>query len=116
MIDPYTGEEFDPKRRNQKFATPENRIACNNAKAAMAREERSIIDKPLHVNYRILKDLMAGGLNEVTISQERLIGKGFDFRVHNNVEKYQDKLHYCVYEYVLVQEGTSTKIVRNDRY
>ena len=116
MIDPHTGEEFEPKRKSQKFATPQNRIAFNNAKAALIREEKSVIDRPLHKNYRILEELMAGGLNQFTLSQERLIGKGFDFRVHNNVEKYEDKLHYCVYEYILIQEGINTKIVRNDRF
>ena len=116
MIDPYTGEQFTHKRKSQKFATSENRIAYNNAKAARIREEKSIIDRPLHVNYRILNELMAGGLKEFTLTQERLIGKGYDFRVHNHAEKYQGEVRYCVYEYILVPEGINIKIVRNDRF
>lgn len=113
MIDPYTGEEFEPKRRSQKFATPQNRIAYNNAKAAAIREEKSKYDKPLHLNYRILEEVTKGK-REVRLHQERLIGKGFHFGVHNHVEMHGETYRYCIYQYVLVHEGEYTKIIRND--
>lgn len=115
MIDLHTGEEFSPSRRNQKFATPQNRIAYNNAKAALVRELKSPVDKAIHKSHRILEEFMEG-INEVTIHQERLIGKGFNFEVHNHVEKYDNEFRYCIYQYILVHEGEKTKIVRNDRY
>ena len=111
MIDPHTGEAFEPKRKSQKFATPQNRIAFNNAKAAAIRAEKSAYDKPLHINFRILEEIM-DGKSEVRVHQERLIGKGFHFGVHNHVEKYGETYRYCVYKYILVHEEEYTKIIR----
>ena len=40
-MDPLTGEEFVPKRSNQKFASRENQIRYNNLKAKEIRQAKS---------------------------------------------------------------------------
>ena len=40
-IDPYTGEEFEPMRSNQRFANRKNQIAYNNAKASKLRSVKA---------------------------------------------------------------------------
>lgn len=57
-IDPYTGEEFTPKRNNQIFATIENKIAFNNQKASKIRAQRAPINNIIKRNYEILSLLL----------------------------------------------------------
>ena len=54
-IDPYTGETFEAKRRNQLFATRQNRIDYHNEQAALLRDEKAPANSPLHRNLQILK-------------------------------------------------------------
>lgn len=56
--DPLTGEEFQPKRSNQKFSNMENRIKYHNDKANQLRKKNALIDKPLRLNQKILDKLM----------------------------------------------------------
>jgi hypothetical protein len=39
MKDPFTNEEFNPKRNNQKFANSKNRIKFHNTRANQLRVE-----------------------------------------------------------------------------
>jgi hypothetical protein len=50
-IDLLTGEKFIPKRINQRFASPINRIRFHNRQAKKIRLDKSHVDKPLHDNY-----------------------------------------------------------------
>jgi hypothetical protein len=99
-IDLLTKEPFIPKRRNQLFATARNRINYNNEKARKIREDRATIDRPLHTNYSILCELM-GGKEEQVFSKDFLIGKGLDFKVHTHLEKFEGKLQYAVYQFII---------------
>jgi len=115
MIDLLTGEEFEPKRSWQKFATSENRIKYNNQCAKKIRKEKSILDKPLYQNYKILCELMKGK-REAIFHQQFLLGKGFNFSTHNRIQEYDSKNYYCVYQYIMIHEKENTKFIYDDRY
>ena len=112
--DLLTGEGFVPQRINQVFANSANRIAYHNKKANQLRHSAAFINKPLHVNLRILNELMKGK-KEKTFHKHFLIGKGFSFSVHNHVTLYEGKNHYAVYQYTVVNLGNDQiKILKND--
>jgi hypothetical protein len=112
--DLLTGEVFNPKRVNQKFATPLNRVTFHNKKANELRQALAYISKPLHLNIRILNELMTGK-KESTFHKEFLKGKGFSFEVHNHVKRYDNKNHFAIYQYVVIPLGNDQiKIIAND--
>lgn len=112
MKDPLTGEEFTPKKISQRFATPQNRIKYNNQKANKQREERAFIDKPLHKNHNILKEIL-GKRNEKIFHSEFLLGKGFDFKLFTNYDKWKGKNIHCIYEFMIIpQSDDQIKILK----
>jgi hypothetical protein len=117
-IDLLTGETFTPKRSNQKFASALNRIAYNNKKARESRKEIEYLEKPLYRNYKILREIMEDA-NQRCFHKQFLFGKGFNFKVYNNVEHYEGKNHYAVYNFIIVkadktEEVKIVKIEKND--
>lgn len=114
--DPLTGEEFFPKKVSQRFAIPENRIKFNNDKANKIRLKRSFIDKPLHQNHRILTEVV-GNKNEITVHEQYLLGKGFDYCIVSHYKVQDNKNHPCVYEFmIMILDNKQIKIIRYDRY
>lgn len=112
--DLLTGEQFTPKRINQKFASAENRIAFHNLKANELRQRIAYINKPLHKNNQILNTLMAEK-KEIVFHKQYLLGMGFNFGVHNHVVKYDGQNHYAIYNYIIIPVGTDQlKIIKND--
>jgi hypothetical protein len=112
--DLLTGEAFVPQRINQVFAKSANRIAFHNKKANDLRHSAAFINKPLHVNLRILNELMKGK-KERTFHKQFLMGKGFSFLVHNHVNHYEGKNHFAVYQYTVVKlDNEQIKILKND--
>lgn len=112
--DLLTGEAFVPQRINQVFAKSENRIAFHNKKANDLRHSAAFINKPLHVNLRILNELMKGK-KERTFHKQYLLGKGFSFSVFNHVNFYEGKNYYAIYEYTVMNLGKDQiKIIKND--
>ena len=112
--DLLTGEPFSPQRINQVFANADNRIAYHNMKANELRHSAAYINKPLHVNLRILNSLMKGA-KELTFHKQFLLGKGFNFTVHNHVNEYQGKNHFAVFQYTVVNlVNEQIKIIKND--
>jgi hypothetical protein len=112
--DLLTGEEFIPKRINQVFAKPANRIAYHNGKAADLRHSSSYLDKPLKTNLKILNALMSGSKEEI-FHKQFLMGKGFSFEVYNNVQKMDGNLYYSIYSYAIIPMGKDQiKILKND--
>ena len=98
--DPLTKEEFEPKRTNQRFANPENRINYHNE---IAREKRKLTSK---VNYTltrnwniILKQL--DGKRKVMRSYEFMLGAGFDFDYFQRQYHINDsvfcRIYNCIY-------------------
>ncbi|PKG44021.1 hypothetical protein [Psychroflexus sp. MES1-P1E] len=114
MKDPFTCEEFEPKRKNQRFANSKNRIDYHNMKANKLREEKASMDKPLSENLKILKDIMKGK-NKHTVHKEFLRGKGYNFEVYNGMYKNGTDRGYRVYNYILIFTESNVKILQNNR-
>lgn len=88
-VDPHTLKEFIPKRKNQIFATVQNKIDFHNKKARNERFTKKEIDSKINKNYRILKSKI-GDKNEVCILERELLREGFDLRFIN---------HFCEINY-----------------
>ena len=116
-VDPLTGEEFVPRRSNQKFATAKNKSVYNNRIATRERWENAKLDKLLLTNKRIL-DKMIGDKKELTVSMDYLSGKGYSFKVINHIEVIDTQSLWCVYKYILRfdNQKRTVKISVNDRY
>jgi len=114
--DPLTGEEFIPKKSSQRFATPKNRIKYNNEKASKINLERAFIDKPLHANRTILKNIL-GNKTEAIVHGEFLRGRGYHFGLATFLDKWEGKNVPCIYEFMIITlPDEQVKILKNDRY
>lgn len=107
MIDPLTGEEFEPKRDNQRFASEKNRIQFNNNKAKKMRDAMRYVNGPLQQNLRVLNELLAS-MKEAVVHIEFLKGKGFHFGVCTHIQKVGESNLKMVYQYGLQKEGPDT--------
>lgn len=115
-IDPLTGEVFIPKKSSQRFANPQNRIKYNNDLAGKRKLERAFIDKPLHANRNILKDIL-GNKKQVVVHEEFLKGRGYYFKVTTHYDKWEDRNVPCIYEFMIIKQSNGQiKILKNDRY
>lgn len=111
-IDPLTGEIFYALRSNQVFASDENRIRYNNLKAKQLRENKSIVDKPLLNNFRILNNLM-NGKEEGVFHKQFLLGQGYSFLVMTHFEEYKGQKHMAIYNFIINPiDGENIKIIR----
>lgn len=114
-IDPFTGEAFEAKRRNQVFAKKQNRIDYHNEQAALLSEEKAPLNKPLHENLKILKSVM-GGEKEARFHIEFMRGRGFSFKHSTHNEEYKGMLVHAVYGYMWFREkdekGKSTDYIK----
>ncbi|MBG7611805.1 hypothetical protein IU405_06055 [Polaribacter sp. BAL334] len=115
--DPLTGEEFVPKRINQRFASAENRIKYNNKEATNLRKERAKITSPLHKNHRLLRKLMADKDRGV-FSFDYLDGYGINFRIQTHSSRINGLKHPSIYEFIIISniENKTIKIIRNGGY
>jgi hypothetical protein len=102
-IDPYTGLTFEAKRRNQVFATRQNRIDYHNEQAAQLRDEKAPLNKPLHENLKILKSLMEGK-KEARFHKEFMLGGGFSFMHNTHSVEYKGKVVFAIYGYLWYRE------------
>jgi hypothetical protein len=100
--DPFSGEEFLPKKISQIYACPANRIKHNNSKASIIRQERAFLDKHIHKNHRILREIYKEGGGNI-FNCFWMEGKGFRFDATNHQEKFEGKLRSCVYEFMLIE-------------
>ena len=111
--DLLTGESFLPKRINQKFTNAKNRITYHNKKANELRQSVSYINKPLHINVRILNEIMKAK-KEATFHKQFLLGKGFSVNVHTHFEEYDGKNQFAIYQYIIMSMGNEQiKIINN---
>jgi hypothetical protein len=113
--DLLTGEEFEPKKISQKFVNAKNRITYHNKKSNELRKKNAKLDKPLHINLKVLNELM-DGKKEETFHDQFLLGKGFDFKVFNRLVTHKDKTYFCIYQYIKIHDNQHTKFIRDDRY
>ena len=100
-IDPHTGEEFIPKRRNQIFANTTNKTAFNNHKAAKIREERALQTKDLNRNYEILK-LILNDRNEKLVRHTTLNDLGFKYNCYHKYNKIDKQHIFNIYDIYFV--------------
>lgn len=112
FIDPLTEEEFIPKKSSQKFACAENRIKYNNNRANEIRREKSVLDKPLSKNLRVLDEIMLGK-TEGIFHDEFLLGNGYTFSAFNCIKEHKGVRGYGVYQYLMLpHEKDYRKFIR----
>lgn len=117
-VDPHTQEEFIPKRKNQKFASEQNKIDFNNEKARKEREIRKEIDSKILKNYRILKSKIEDE-QQVNVHEAELIREGFDYRFINHFKKIKykgdDKQVLGIYDlfYFIDKQSDNIIIIKN---
>jgi len=98
-IDPFTSEEFTPKRHNQRFACRANQIAYNNMLARKKRELLRVPNTKLNTNRSVLKKLLERG--NKTVSKEFLLGAGFNFSYYTQNYNHEGKQFHAAYEYLI---------------
>jgi len=112
--DLLTGDNFKPKRTNQKFKCAENRIKFNNRKAKDRREKMNFINKPLKDSFLILNELMKNKKEEV-FHKEFLKGKGISFKIFTHYQLIDGKSYPSIYDYTLINlESNHIKVLKND--
>ena len=109
--DPLTGEKFFAFRVNQTFATPANRIKFHNKSASELRKERAFLDKHVHKNHLICREIYVEGKENI-FDNMWLSGKGLKSDATNHQVAYQGIIRNCIYEYMLVPIGNKTKIIK----
>lgn len=115
--DPLTGEIFQPKRINQRFANRRNQVRYNNLKAARKRRQKAFVDKPLDKNRTILIRIL-GDKKEVARTRDYLLGAGYDFGRFTHSKRLSNsssQLVTCVYEFCLLKiEDNQYKIFKDE--
>jgi hypothetical protein len=111
--DPLTGEDFMPKRVNQRFASASNRKKFNNQQANQLRKKRAIIYGPINETHLLLIRLMEGK-KESVYSYDFLEGYGIQFKLFTHFITIEGIRHNCVFEFILIIDNTnkSVKIIR----
>lgn len=105
-IDPLTKEEFFPKKSSQCFANPKNRIKYNNQRASKLRQARAFVDKPLHQNHLILKEIL-GSRSSKEVHEQFLLGKGFNFSIYSYIKKLENINCMGIYDMILCPLGNN---------
>lgn len=108
---PHSGEEFYPKRHNQRFAHPSYRIAFHNNMNNEIRRARYFVDNKLHKNYSILLEIMKEKEQE-SFHKEFLIGKGFSFDVKTHYKLYEGIKRHALYNFIIIEDGNNIIIIR----
>lgn len=108
--DPHTGEWFIPKRSNQKFASAENRIAFNNAKAQKRQQFYAPYLKKLKRNYDILNRLL-GEHDTIEKSEDFLEGAGYNINIITGYKTYEN-YRYCMVINIGVSEQNHLMKIR----
>jgi hypothetical protein len=114
-FDLLTGEKFVPRRANQKFSTPSNRIKYYNRKANEIRHKAAFVNRPLHINLLILNEIMAK-TNEKVFHKQYLLGKGMSFHVNTHCEYVHKEKYFAMYNYIIIPlQNDQIRILKNDR-
>lgn len=112
--DPYTGEEFVPRRRNQIFANNANKTAFNNGKAAKIREERALQTKDVNRNYEILK-LILNDRSEKIVRYTTLNDSGFKYNCYHKFEEIENQNIFNIYD-IYFENFESNNIINTKIY
>ena len=96
-----TDEVFEPTRSNMVFKSSADRIKYHNDRANKLRKEKAFIDRPLHLNIKILKEIMANKTSE-KFHKQFLLGKGFNFGVFTSYESVNNKNYPSIYNCLII--------------
>jgi hypothetical protein len=97
-IDPYTQEKFFPKRSNQVFATPQNKMMFHNERAKEYRDETKAVRSRIDRNNKLFA-LLLGYNIKARFHVEYLKGKGADLKAVTRVIKLGDEIIYKVFDF-----------------
>ena len=97
-IDPYTQEKFFPKRSNQVFATPQNKMMFHNERAKEYRDETKKVRSRLDRNNKLFESLL-GDNKKARFHVEYLKGKGADLKAVTRVFQIRDEIVYRVFDF-----------------
>ena len=109
-IDPYTQEEFFPKRSNQIFATPQNKMMFHNERAKEYRDETKEFRNCYDRCYKILR-LLLEGKSPVRVHHEYLEGMGFDYVGITAYHETKEGFVFYVYDIVVVSDDDDYYII-----
>lgn len=112
-IDPYTGDEFYPKRSNQVFATPQNKMKYHNERAKEYRDETKEFRNCYDRCYKILR-LLLEGKSSVRVHHEYIEGMGFDYGGLTAYHETKKGFIFYVYDIVMVLEDDYYIISRTE--
>lgn len=110
---PYSGEEFYPKRHNQRFAHRSYREAFHNNVNNEIRRARSKIDKMLHKTNSVFIQEMKNKDQE-SFHKEYLIGRGCSFDVMTNYVEYQGVKRQAIYDFLIIPDGSRVHLIRHE--
>mgnify|MGYP006078685879 CR=1 FL=1 len=109
---PSSGQEFVPKRSNQRFFDGKSRNKYYNDIAKNERDKRNPIVKALKLNHQLLTRIL-GDKNTAKCSRDYLLGGGFTFTHLTSVMTVEGKQVAIVYDMAYKKdEDGSYKIVR----
>jgi hypothetical protein len=97
-IDPYTQEKFFPKRSNQVFATPQNKMRYHNERAKEYRDETKAVRSRIDRNNKLFESLLREN-NKARFHIEYLKGKGVDLKAVTRVIQIGDVIIYKVFDF-----------------
>ena len=109
-IDPYTKEDFEPNRTNQRFACSTNRINYHNE---IARKKRMITrdtDYTITNNWNILLKQL-GGSEKIFRSKEFMLGTGFDFKYYQRAYKTEAGVMQVIYNCGYIVNNAKDKVI-----
>ena len=107
----YSGEEFIPRRANQKFATTKNRMDYHNSRYSAIRKLKAKYDEKLHKNFCVLNELMSE-VDSGTFHKEFLKGKGFSFNVLTHFTEFNGRELPALYDFVIEPQRENIKFHR----
>jgi len=99
---PYSGKQFIPKRRDQVYASPLERMRYHNEVAAELRRVKAPIDKALEKNFLILSELLQEG-DTKTFEKDNLKKKGYMLSYFTHLDNHLGAYVMCLYHFVIIK-------------
>lgn len=112
LQDPLTGEDFIPKRNNQRFASRKNQVRFNNDLALKRKEYKCEILRQLENNWKALRNTL-GNYSIIECSEEFLRGAGIHFGYITHSIMRNGNRWNCVFNYAyLKKDKECIKVIR----
>ena len=112
LQDPLTGEEFIPKRNNQRFASRKNQIRYNNDLALKRKDNKRDILHQLEKNWKVLRNTL-GNDSTTECSVEFLRGAEIHFGYITHSIMRNGNRWNCVFNYAYLKKSKDCiKVIR----